>query len=288
MQLRALVLLVVALLMGGVTVYLMNDYLQQEVSSRRSVAEPDLTPVVVARVNLKPGTRLAGELLKVVGYPPEALPESYFSDVGQLLGDDPGSAPILLRETRRGEPLLEYLLSSHGARGGLPTRIPEDMRAVTVVTNEVRGVAGFALPGDYVDILHTTDAGRTDTNLVTRMILQNVKILAVDQFSGETETDPQVVNAVTLLVSPFDGQRLTLAQKLGELTLLLRNEFDASLVEEAVPTYKDLITVEKNRPTVIYKRERRPRVEIIRGLEISEKTLEESDAGPSSETPVKE
>lgn len=288
MQLRALVLLVLALVMGGVTVYLMNNYLQQEVSSRQPVVKADMTPVVVARVDLKPGTRLTSELLKVVSYPSEALPESYFSDVGQLLGEEPGSAPILLRETRRGEPLLKYVLSAYGARGGLPTRIPEDMRALTITTNEVRGVAGFALPGDYVDVLHTTGAGRTDGNLVTRMILQNVKVLAVDQFSAETETDPQVVNAVTLLVSPFDGQRLTLAQKLGELTLLLRNEFDASLVEEAVPTYKDLITIEKNRPTVIYKRVRRPRVEIIRGLEISEKTLEGSEASPPNETSVKE
>ncbi|WP_372777959.1 Flp pilus assembly protein CpaB [Litorivivens sp.] len=284
MQLRALILLILALVLGGTTVYLMNDYLQKEVSSRQPGVEPELTPVVVARVNLIPGTRLTQEVLKVVGYKTEALPESYFSDVKTVLGSDTQSAPIILREARKGEPILKYILSPYGARGGMPTRIPEDMRAVTIAVNEIKAVAGFALPGDYVDVIHTTDAGRTDEKLVTRIILQNIKLLGVDQLNSETETEPKVSNAATLLVSPFDGQRLILAQKLGELTLMLRNEFDASLIEESVATYKDLLTIEKNRPTRIYKRERRPRVEIIRGLEISEKTVDETDTGAPAST----
>lgn len=275
MQLRAVILLVLALMLGGLTVYLMNNYLQQEISGQQPDVDKDLTPVVVARVDLKPGTRLSPELLKVVGYAREGLPENYFSKIDDVLGELVGKAPILLRETRKGEPILKYILSPYGARGGLPTKIPEDMRAVTIAINEVRGVAGFALPGDYVDVLHTTDAGRKDEKLVNRMILQNARILGVDQLSSETETEPNVVNAVTLLVSPFDGQRLTLAQKLGELTLLLRNEFDASLIEEPVATYLELITFEKDRETKVYKRVRRPSVEIIRGLEVIQKALGE-------------
>lgn len=279
MQVRALILLILALAMGAVTVFMVNSYLQREVG-RREVAETvDTTTVVVARVDIQPGTRLTEEILKVVPWPVNALPEGHFDNIQSLIRDS-AQAPILLREARQGEPVLKYILSAYGARGGLPIKIPEDMRAITVSVNEVRGVAGFILPGDFVDILHTTNEGRADEKLVTRMVLQNVKVLGIDQVSSESQTEPKVVNAVTLLVSPFDGQRLTLAQSLGHLTMLLRNDFDASLVEESVATYKDLITIEKNRKTKIYKRVRRPKldkVEIIRGLKIEQKTMNEGE-----------
>ncbi len=280
MQIRALILLVLALAMGGVTVYLVNSYLQTETGSRSEVQRIDTVPVVVARIDIKPGTRLTDELVKVVQWPNDSLPDEYFSDAKLMLGSPDKAAPILLRETRKGEPILKYFLSPYGARGGLPIKIPEDMRAITISVNEVKGVAGFVLPGDYVDILHTTKVGRSDERPVSRMVLQNVKVLGVDQISAESETEPKVVNAVTLLVNPFDGQRLTLAQHLGDLNMLLRNEFDASLVEESVATYKDLLTIEKDRKVKIFRRARRPtlnEIEIIRGLNIEKKEVKEGE-----------
>ncbi len=277
MQLRALILLFLALLLGGATVYLTNQYLQQETANSGPRNDLELVPVVVARVNIQPGTRLTPEHMQVVRYPKDTTTESMFGSVAAVVGAEGKGAPILLREARKGEPILKYVLSPYGARGGLPTRIPEDMRAVSIMTNEVKGVSGFALPGDYVDVLHTTDTGRKDEKLVTRIILQNVKVLAADQNSSESATEAKVVNAITLLTSPFDAQRLILAQKLGELNVVLRNEFDASLIEVSVAQYTDLLTIEKDRPTVIYKRARRPRIEIIRGLEVVEKTVEDSD-----------
>lgn len=277
MQARALILLILALAMGGITVYMMNSYLQNQVTERQVQETIETTSIVVARVDIKPGTRLAPELLKVVPWPREALPENYFSNINALIGTDK-AAPILLREARQGEPILQYFLSPYGARGGLPLRIPEDMRAITVEVNEIRGVAGFALPGNYVDVLHTTKAGRKDEELVTRVILQNIKVLAVDQIASETETNPRVVNAVTLLMTTFDAQRLTLATHLGQIKLALRNDFDASIVEESVTTYKDLITIEKDRPVKVYKRVRRPMIEIIRGLQIEQEAVQEGES----------
>lgn len=277
MQIRALILLILALAMGGLTVYMVNSYLQSQVSERQVQETIETTSIVVARVDIKPGTRVTPELIKVVPWPKEALPENYFTNPAALTGTDK-TPPILLREARKGEPILKYFLSPYGARGGLPIRIPEDMRAVTVAVNEIKGVAGFALPGNYVDVLHVTKAGRKDEELVARVLLQNVKVLAVDQIASETETEPKVVNAVTLLTTTFDAQRLTLATHLGQINLLLRNDFDASLVEESVATYKDLLTIEKDRPVRVYKRERRPAIEIIRGLRVEQETVQEGES----------
>lgn len=286
MQLRAVILLLLALALGAATVYLTNQYLKQETANVKHEPISNTTSVVVARVTLQPGTRLTPELLQLADYPEKSVPEGSFKSLSTLLGADPDKSPIMIKEVHKGEPLMKYKLSPFGSRGGLPMRIPEDMRAVTISTSEVKGVGGFALPGSYVDVLHTTDSGRKDQKLVTRIILQNTKVLAVDQNSSESSTDAQVVNAVTLLTSPFDAQRLTLAQKLGELNLVLRNEFDASIIEESVAQYTDLLTIEKDRPTIIYKRARRPRIEIIRGLEIEKTSVNESVEGTKAEPAV--
>ncbi len=285
MQVRAILLLIVAVLLGAATVYLVNDYLQKEVGNREAVETQELTQVVVVTANLIPGTRLTSEMLKLADYEPESAPEGHFTRVVDVISPNPETAPILLREARAGEPVLKYMLSSYGARGGLPTKIPEDMRAVTIETSEIKGVGGFVLPGDYVDVLHTTSSGRTDKRLVNRMILQNAQVLGVDQLNSPIDAEPTIVNAITLLVSPFDGQRLTLAQKLGELTLLLRNEFDASIIEDSIATYKELLNNGQENTVVVSKRVRRPRIEIIRGLEVTKKTVEEAKTEPKKTTP---
>ena len=280
MQMRALIMLFVALVMGGIAVVLVNTMLQRETIQDVDVKAVKTTPVVVAAVDLKSGTRLDKLSIKLVDWPQDIVPEGSFNNVEELLTGEP---PIVLAEMRQNEPIMAYKLSPHGARAGLPRKIPEDMRAVTIPVTEVRGVAGFVLPGTYVDILHTTDLGRKDGQLVTRTLLQNIEVLAVDQISTEDQDKPVVVNAVTLLVYPKDGKRLTLAQELGNLSLMLRNEFDASIVQPEVITVSDLLTQETAKP-VITQRIRRvnPVVEIIRGLDIEKQRVKEGELPPGS------
>ena len=280
MQMRALIMLFVALVMGGIAVVLVNTMLQRETIQDVDVKAVKTMPVVVAAVDLKSGTRLDKLSIKLVDLPQDIVPEGSFNNVEELLTGEP---PIVLAEMRQNEPIMAYKLSPHGARAGLPRKIPEDMRAVTIPVTEVRGVAGFVLPGTYVDILHTTDLGRKDGQLVTRTLLQNIEVLAVDQISTEDQDKPVVVNAVTLLVYPKDGKRLTLAQELGNLSLMLRNEFDASIVQPEVITVSDLLTQETAKP-VITQRIRRvnPVVEIIRGLDIEKKSVKEGELPPGS------
>lgn len=282
MQVRALIILGVALILGGVTVFLVNTYLQQEVSGRTSAQTIETVPVVVAAVDLKTGVRLEKIKLAVAEWPKDSAPQDFFSSIDVVLGEEP---PVVLREIRTGEAVLPYKLSPHGARGGLPAMIPEDKRAITIGVNEVRGVAGFVSPGDYVDILHTSSVGRSDKIPVTRMLLQNIKVLGVDQVSSQDETDPKIVNAVTLLVTPSEGQKVTLAAATGDVNLILRNELDASILATSEVSYKDLQTLDTRRVTRVVKRaRRRPRVEVIRGLEVTNQAVKEGEPTTSGTT----
>ncbi len=278
MQKKALILLFLALVMGGVAVVLVNLLLQQEGVQQAEVEAVPMTKVVVAAVELKMGTRLSRLSIKEVDMPVENLPKGVFHSLSELVpeGDEQARmAPVVLERVVENEIILPYKLSPHGARTGLPRKIPEDMRAFTIEVSEVSGVAGFVLPGNYVDVLLTSTIGRTDKNPATRTLLQNVEVLGVDQISSEDEDNPQVVNAVTLLVTPKEGKMLALGDKVGELNLLLRNEFDASIVSQEIVSITTLLEAYKERKPVVYRRERRPTVEIIRGLDVEKQRVRE-------------
>lgn len=299
MQIRALIMLAVALVLGGVTVFLVNNFLQGEGGGGR-VQKLHTVPVVVAAQDIKSGTKLEAVMLQKVDWPKDTIPDGVYSDVATVIGEKP---PVLLQETKRGEVILPYKLSPHGARGGLPAHIPEDMRATTIPVTEITGVAGFIAPGDFVDILHTSAIKQSDQLPVTRVLMQNVQVLGVDQVSSEDDAKPTIVNAVTLLVNPENGQRLTLALATGSLSLLLRNEFDASLLETKDLAWSQLVKekVEKvvARPRVVL-RERRvvvvvkqpapvtaasapaekpsDKVEVIRGLNVTRQEVPSTPA----------
>lgn len=281
MQIRALIILVVALVAGLAAVFLAKTMVAQQASGERDIEAVKTVPVVIAKVDLKMGTRLDKLMLDTIEWPEKSLPENYFSSVDAVIGKE---APIVLKQMRKGEAILHYKLSPHGAKGGLPAKIPEDMRAITIAVTEVRGVAGFVLPGNFVDVLHTTEIGRKDNKPVTRVLMQNVEVLGVDQISSEDETDPKVVNAVTLLVSTSEGQKLTLAGSVGVLNLLLRNEYDASILEVKTVELSDLVPTDKPTKVKVYKRVRRPTVEVIRGLEIKKQSVTEGKELPSGQS----
>lgn len=286
MQLRALIMLALALIMGGITVFLVNTFLQREVGERGRVQEIRTVPVVVATRDLSVGTKLEATMVRVADWPAEVAPEGVFSDVNAVVGDKP---PVVLQEIHRGEIVLPYKLSPHGARGGLPSRIPEDQRAITVPVSEITGVGGFVMPGDFVDVLHTSAIGRKDQLPVTRVLLQNVQVLGIDQTSSREQGEPRIVNAITLLVDTEAAQRVTLALATGSLTLILRNEFDASLLQATDVTWQDLVPFipEPQKPKVVRRQHReqpveapKPQVEVIRGLQVTKQVV------PGAETPA--
>jgi pilus assembly protein CpaB len=138
---------------------------------------------------------------------------------------------VLKSSMLRGEPLSEAKLAPAGTLGGLSALITEGRRAITVRVNDVIGVAGFALPGNYVDIIVSTQQDAGDRNFpqsrnISKIVLERILVLAVAQEVGRDETKPRVVNAVTLEVTPEQAENLDLARSVGSLSLVLRNQVD--------------------------------------------------------------
>jgi pilus assembly protein CpaB len=119
---------------------------------------------------------------------------------------------------------------------GLATVIAPGTRAMTVRVNDVVGVAGFALPGNYVDIIVNIPAplsfDRRGEKTISKIVLERVLVLAVAQQANRDETVPKVVNAVTLQVSPEQAEKIDVARSVGTLSLVLRNQLD----QQAEPT----------------------------------------------------
>ncbi len=146
------------------------------------------------------------------------------------------------------------------------------------------------MPGDFVDVMHTSAIGRRDELPVTRILLQNVLVLGIDQVSSQDRGEPKIVNAITLQVSTEAAQRLTLGLATGSITLILRNEFDASLLAASDVTWQDLVPfIPEPQKTRVVKRQRRepvavpkPQVEVIRGLQVTKQSVSGPEGGAAA------
>ena len=179
--------------------------------------------VVVAAADIDPGSKLNPEMLTVVAWPAGSLPAGAYTDTRQL------QDRVLRSSLSRGEAVLSRKLMPAGAQGGLSAVIAEGKRAMTVRVNDVVGVAGFALPGNYVDVMVNAqqDRGKDQAPVpVSMTVLDNVLVLAVAQEANRDETKPKVVSAVTLELSLEEAERLDLARSIGSLSLVLRNQLD--------------------------------------------------------------
>jgi pilus assembly protein CpaB len=179
--------------------------------------------IVVAAADVSLGQRLTPEMMKSLDWPADNLPRGALHDASKLVGR------VLKTSVLRDEPLSEVKLAPAGTVGGLSALITEGKRAITVRVNDVVGVAGFALPGNFVDILVNTQSagnGNGNENAISKIVLERILVLAVAQDVGRDETKPRVVNAVTLEVTPSQAENLDLARSVGTLSLVLRNQVD--------------------------------------------------------------
>jgi pilus assembly protein CpaB len=198
--------------------------------------------VSVAAVDIEIGSRLTREMMRTAQWPTGSVPEGAVED-GGLLVDRVAKTTIM-----KGEPILEAKLAPIGTSGGLSAIVAEGKRAMTVRVNDVIGVAGFALPGNYVDIMVNTfedgaGASQNKDLSVSKIVLEHILVLAVAQEAGRDETKPKVVNAVTLEVTPQEAELLDLARSVGTLSLVLRNQVDPAPAQTAGATKNKLLAL---------------------------------------------
>lgn len=218
---KALMMIVVSVLIGGVAVVVAASWISQQASVASG-------KVVVAAVDLQLGNRISPLMLKLADWPSGSIPPGASHDLKELDGR------VLKTSVLRGEPVLASRLAPVGTKGGLSAVVAEGKRAMTVRVNDVIGVAGFALPGNYVDILVSTETERTknstDDKKISKIMLEHILVLAVAQEAGRDETKPKVVSAVTLELTPEEAEKLDLARSIGQLSLVLRNQVDQTPV----------------------------------------------------------
>lgn len=223
---RALIIVtLVALVFAGLATWGIVTFMQRESLKAKGAGQAER--IVVAAADLPIGTKLDTTQLKLVGWPKDSIPQGSFTDPNALAGR------ILVRQTIAGDVITEQkLIPKEGAQAaGLMTYIvPKGHRAVTVAVNEVAGVAGFLAPHNRVDVVvTTTPTGAQEP--ISKIVLQDVPILATGQITEQKEGKPVVVPTVTLDLLPDDAEKLVLASSKGTLQLLLRNIVDTETVE---------------------------------------------------------
>lgn len=209
-------MLLAALAAGLVAVVLAARWLQGQGT--------DMGRIAVAHADIPIGTRLSPQMVRLTEWPRSSVPTGAFTAIEGLDGR------VVTVAVLRGEPLTEARLAPVGARAGLSAVVPEGKRAMTVRVNDVVGVAGFALPGTYVDVLvNTQDEGarRGDADRsISKIVLERILVLAVAQEADRDASRPKVVSAVTLELTPAQAEKLDLARSVGTLSLVLRNQTD--------------------------------------------------------------
>jgi pilus assembly protein CpaB len=187
--------------------------------------------IVVAAQPLQVGTRVDASNLRLIPWPSGEPVAGMFTRISDCANR------AVITPLAENEPILESKLAATQSGAGLPATIPEGMRGLSVAVNDVVGVAGFVIPGTMVDVLVTgrlADSGHGGEQNITRTILENVKVLAAGQkIEQDREGKPQNVPVVTLLVTPDDAARLTMASTEGKIQLSLRNTVDTRLLMPA-------------------------------------------------------
>jgi pilus assembly protein CpaB len=213
----SIALLLVAVLMGVLAAFLARAWLLGQVRA----ANQSVGTIVVAAVPMQFGAAISEEKVTEVRWAADVLPPGAFATKRDLFKD---GRRVALTSIERDEPVLTSKVTAPGQRGSLSTLLDGGKRAVTVRVDDVRGVAGFIQPNDRVDVVLIRTEGATAGQGYSDLILQNMKVLAIDQIAGQHQVEQAsaIVKAVTLEVTPEEAQKLLLATNIGRLSLILR------------------------------------------------------------------
>jgi pilus assembly protein CpaB len=208
---------IIALVVAGVFTFWLSQKFNK---APHAAPPPPKSQYVAAAANMDAGQVIKAENLHMVDWP-ASMPLS-----GAFTAPQPLIGRIVLYPLAAGEPILERQLSSAGSGNGITVKIPDGMRALSLRTDEVVGVAGFILPGTHVDVLVTLHPSNLP-DPITTTVLQDAEVLATGQkIEPDPEGKPVTATVVTILVSPVDAERVVLASAQGAVRFVLRNGLD--------------------------------------------------------------
>jgi pilus assembly protein CpaB len=244
-----LIILFLAIAMGGIAAFLAHNWIEGH--SRAFAAGDSAGTVVVAAEPLGFGAEVSADSVTEIPWIAESLPTGAFVVKEDLLKD---GRRVVLSRLERGEPILRSKITGPGQRALLSSLLNEGKRAVTLRVDDVRGVAGFILPGDFVDVVLIAEDGPPRRENYSEILLQHLKVLAVDQLASERQEKATVAKAVTIEVTPEQAQKLLLATNIGKLSLILRPPEEANAESGRRVTERDIgridtrITADTARP----------------------------------------
>jgi pilus assembly protein CpaB len=256
MRIGFALILIVGMGLAGFAVYLaqgrFNEY--QSVLDSQSQALKKNVPLVRVFVSANPlkyGQKLTKEDVRIVAWPEDAIPEGAFTDPKVLFSKDETILRTVLRAMEKDEAIMAVKVTDLGEDAGVASRLSAGMRAFTIRVDVASGVSGFLRPGDNVDVYWTGKIGDRD---VTRLILESIKLIAIDQISDGDSTNPIVARTVTAEVSPAIVASLAQAQSTGRLLLSLRGAEDAALLGQIEVDQQQLLGIQEE---VVVKKEKK-------------------------------
>lgn len=238
MRASTLVMIGFAVVFGILAVFVAQVWLNNQAHRQARTLEPKpvaTQTVVVAKKALHFGTVLTAEMLREVPWPASAIPAGTFATIKDVLGH---GKRVVLTAIEPNEPVLALKITGPGQRATLSALVHKGMKAVTIRVNDVEGVGGFVQPGDHVDVVLTRQQAKGGAT--SQVILQDARVLAIDQRAGQRTVKAEVPKSVTLEVDTVNAQKLWLAASVGKLSLLLRKAGETSEAPTHRITLQDL------------------------------------------------
>lgn len=261
MRLGSMLMTLVGLGIAGGAVFVAQD---QITKSSEAAAAAEIVRVVAAAEEIPFGAQIEAHMLTTINWPRDAVPPSAFTSMSAVLPDDSGQHRRAKRALVQGEILLSNKVSNFGEKVTIVQTLAEGNRAMSIKVDASSGVGGFVTPGDRVDIVLTRGSNASMRALT---ILQNIRIIGVDQTADEYVDQAIVARTVTVEVTADDGQKLALAQQAGKLSLALRSlESEGEDTPLAAVRLSDILLDES--PAV--EGQPRPVVRIRRAIQVSE------------------
>ena len=224
MRSRTIIMILLAVFFGVGAIFAGQKWLDRQSNERPWAVQLPAAPIVPTKTivveagPLRFGTELTKQHLREITWPAGAAPKGGFSTIGEVL--DGQTRRVALAALDENEPILRTKVTGPGQRASLAALIDPAMKAVTVRVNDVNGVAGFVLPGERVDVLLTRNGDRGEA--YADVLLQSLKVLAVDQVADDRTDEPALAKAVTLALNTAQAQKLSFATNVGSLSLVLR------------------------------------------------------------------